>query len=166
LELFKDDEKERIVDKQKQWTPSILLLCFLGMKPSDVNAYDRVEDGESSKIQSQKEKTDQIVKAKAHKDVRNTSLPESPVEPANPLSEVKQEPEKLPCGYEWIICDLNTDDMCSEVCKFLKEQYPVDGQKFKDALQQLALDDTFVWFYYYFASSLYELLFPCDFFYF
>ncbi|KAG7574852.1 Myristoyl-CoA:protein N-myristoyltransferase N-terminal [Arabidopsis suecica] len=110
------------------------------MEPSDVNAYDRDEDSKSSKIQSEnmsksqpdskKEKADQIVEAKTHKDVGDTSLPEGPVEPANPLSEVKQEPDNLPSGYEWITCDLNSDDMCSEVSNFLKEQYDVDGQKF------------------------------------
>ncbi|CAH8265905.1 unnamed protein product [Arabidopsis lyrata] len=105
------------------------------MKPSDVNACDRAEDCKSSKIQlenmsksqpgSKTEKADQIVADTKFKDVGDTSLPDGgPVEPATPLSEVKQEPYNLPSPYEWTTCDMNSDDMCSAVYNFLKEQFP------------------------------------------
>ncbi|CAH8265903.1 unnamed protein product [Arabidopsis lyrata] len=66
------------------------------------------------------------------KDIGDTSLPEGPVEPATPLSEVKQEPYNLPSPYEWTTCDLSSDDMCSEVYNFLKVHHPDDGYLFEE----------------------------------
>ncbi|XWS17432.1 hypothetical protein CRYUN_Cryun33cG0067000 [Craigia yunnanensis] len=43
------------------------------------------------------------------KDVGDTSLPEGPIEPPTPLSEVKQEPYNLPSPYEWTTCELGRD---------------------------------------------------------
>ncbi|KAG7574848.1 Myristoyl-CoA:protein N-myristoyltransferase C-terminal [Arabidopsis suecica] len=65
------------------------------------------------------------------KDIRDTSLPEGPIEPSTLVSEVKPEPYNLPAQFEWTICDMNSDDMCSEMYNFLKENYPDDGHRFK-----------------------------------
>ncbi|KAL4269705.1 hypothetical protein GQ457_HM000850 [Hibiscus cannabinus] len=48
------------------------------------------------------------------KDVGDTSLPEGPIEPPTPLSEVKQEPYNLPSPYEWTTCDMDSEDTCTE----------------------------------------------------
>ncbi|EOA36762.1 hypothetical protein CARUB_v10012630mg [Capsella rubella] len=65
------------------------------------------------------------------KDIGNTSLSQGPIDPAAPLSEVKQEPYKLLGQFEWSTCDMESDDTCSEVYNFLKENYPDDGYTFK-----------------------------------
>uniref|UniRef100_A0A1J3ENQ9 Glycylpeptide N-tetradecanoyltransferase n=1 Tax=Noccaea caerulescens TaxID=107243 RepID=A0A1J3ENQ9_NOCCA len=62
------------------------------------------------------------------KDIGDTSLPEGPIEPATPLSEVKQEPYNLPSVYEWTTCDMSSDDMCSEVYNLLKNNYVEDDE--------------------------------------
>ncbi|XP_010413046.1 PREDICTED: glycylpeptide N-tetradecanoyltransferase 1-like [Camelina sativa] len=67
------------------------------------------------------------------KDMGDTSLPEGTVEPATPLSEVRQEPHDLPSpALEWTTCDLNSDDMCAEVCNFLNQHYADVKQLFKE----------------------------------
>ncbi|XP_010513415.1 PREDICTED: putative glycylpeptide N-tetradecanoyltransferase 2 [Camelina sativa] len=53
----------------------------------------------------------------------NTSLPEGPIEPATLVAKVRQEPYNLPGQFEWTICDLSSDDGCSEVYNFLKAHY-------------------------------------------
>ncbi|KAF2539605.1 hypothetical protein F2Q68_00021909 [Brassica cretica] len=62
------------------------------------------------------------------KDIGDTSLPEGPIEPATPLSEVKQEPYNLPSVYEWTTCDMASDDICSEVYNLLKNNYVEDDE--------------------------------------
>ncbi|KAG2299549.1 hypothetical protein Bca52824_036021 [Brassica carinata] len=62
------------------------------------------------------------------KDIGDTSLPEGPIEPATPLSEVKQEPYNLPSVYEWTTCDMTSDDICSEVYNLLKNNYVEDDE--------------------------------------
>ncbi|XP_019102028.1 PREDICTED: putative glycylpeptide N-tetradecanoyltransferase 2 [Camelina sativa] len=57
------------------------------------------------------------------KDIKDTSLPEGPIEPPTLVSKVKQEPYNLPGQFEWTTCDLNSDDVCSEVYSFFKENY-------------------------------------------
>ncbi|EOA28682.1 hypothetical protein CARUB_v10024907mg [Capsella rubella] len=65
------------------------------------------------------------------KDIQDTSLPEGPIESANLVSEVKQEPYNLLTQFEWTILDMNSDEMCSEVYNFLKQNYPDDSLPFK-----------------------------------
>ncbi|KAI3671649.1 hypothetical protein L1987_87389 [Smallanthus sonchifolius] len=62
------------------------------------------------------------------KDLGNPSLPEGPIEPPTPLSEVKQEPYNLPGPYEWITCDMDTEEMCSEVYSLLANNYVEDDE--------------------------------------
>ncbi|KAL0429914.1 UNVERIFIED_CONTAM: Glycylpeptide N-tetradecanoyltransferase 1 [Sesamum radiatum] len=45
------------------------------------------------------------------KDLGDTSLPEGPIEPPTPVSEVKQEPYNLPAPYEWITCDMDSEEV-------------------------------------------------------
>ncbi|KNA04553.1 hypothetical protein SOVF_198630 [Spinacia oleracea] len=62
------------------------------------------------------------------KDIGDSSLPEGPIEQPTPLSEVKQEPYNLPAAYEWITCDLETEEMCSEVYNLLTNNYVEDDE--------------------------------------
>ncbi|KAL2462450.1 Glycylpeptide N-tetradecanoyltransferase 1 [Forsythia ovata] len=62
------------------------------------------------------------------KDLGNTSLLEGPIEPPTPLSEVKQEPYNLPAPYEWITCDMDSDEMCVEVYNLLTNNYVEDDE--------------------------------------
>ncbi|XP_009798257.1 glycylpeptide N-tetradecanoyltransferase 1-like [Nicotiana tabacum] len=62
------------------------------------------------------------------KDLGDTSLPEGPIEPPTPLSEVKQEPYNLPSPYEWTTCDLDSEDMCNEVYVLLTNNYVEDDE--------------------------------------
>ncbi|XVF25171.1 hypothetical protein REPUB_Repub13aG0190300 [Reevesia pubescens] len=62
------------------------------------------------------------------KDLGNTSLPEGPLEAPTPLSEVKQEPYNLPIMYEWITCDIDSDEMCNEVYNLLTNNYVEDDE--------------------------------------
>ncbi|XP_010500506.1 PREDICTED: glycylpeptide N-tetradecanoyltransferase 1-like [Camelina sativa] len=56
-------------------------------------------------------------------DMGDTTLPEGPIEPPTLVSEVKQEPYNFHEDYEWITCDMKSDDMCSEVYNFFKVHY-------------------------------------------
>ncbi|GAB2222266.1 hypothetical protein Droror1_Dr00013473 [Drosera rotundifolia] len=62
------------------------------------------------------------------KDMGDTSLPEGPIERPSPLSEVKQEPYNLPALYEWITCDMDSDEVCSEVYNLLTHNYVEDDE--------------------------------------
>ncbi|KAK4719139.1 hypothetical protein R3W88_017477 [Solanum pinnatisectum] len=62
------------------------------------------------------------------KDLGDASLPEGPIEPPTPLTEVKQEPYNLPSPYEWTTCDLGSEDMCSEVYLLLTNNYVEDDE--------------------------------------
>ncbi|XAR50079.1 Glycylpeptide N-tetradecanoyltransferase [Bertholletia excelsa] len=62
------------------------------------------------------------------KDLGNTSFPEGPIEPPTPLSEVKQEPYNLPNPYEWITCDMDSEEMCIEVYNLLTNNYVEDDE--------------------------------------
>ncbi|KAL3743455.1 hypothetical protein ACJRO7_018707 [Eucalyptus globulus] len=61
-------------------------------------------------------------------DTGDTSLPEGPIEPPTPLSEVKQEPYNLPNLYEWITCDIDPEETCAEVCNLLNHNYVEDDK--------------------------------------
>ncbi|XP_022885051.1 glycylpeptide N-tetradecanoyltransferase 1-like [Olea europaea var. sylvestris] len=61
------------------------------------------------------------------KDLGDSSLPEGPTEQPTPLSEVKQEPYNLPTPYEWITCDMDSDEMCNEVYALLTNNYVEDA---------------------------------------
>lgn len=63
-----------------------------------------------------------------YKDIGKSGLPEGPIEDPTPLSEVKQEPYNLPAPYEWITCDMDTDEMCSEVYNLLANNYVEDDE--------------------------------------
>lgn len=60
------------------------------------------------------------------KDVGNSSLSEGPIEMPTPLSEVKQEPYNLPSAYEWVTCDMGSDETCNEVYILLTKNYVED----------------------------------------
>ncbi|KAL0380549.1 UNVERIFIED_CONTAM: Glycylpeptide N-tetradecanoyltransferase 1 [Sesamum angustifolium] len=62
------------------------------------------------------------------KDLGDTSLPEGPIEPPTPVSEVKQEPYNLPAPYEWITCDIDSEEVCSEVYSLLTNNYVEDDE--------------------------------------
>lgn len=61
-------------------------------------------------------------------EVGDSNLTEGPIEQPTPLSEVKQEPYNLPPAYEWITCDMDTDEMCSEVYNLLTNNYVEDDE--------------------------------------
>jgi glycylpeptide N-tetradecanoyltransferase len=63
-----------------------------------------------------------------YKDVGDKSLPEGPIEPPTPLSEVKQEPYNLPNAYEWTTCDMSSEETCDEVYLLLKNNYVEDDE--------------------------------------
>ena len=56
-------------------------------------------------------------------DLGDTSLPEGPIQQPTPLSEVKQEPYILPSAYELVTCDLDSEEVCSEVYTLLTNNY-------------------------------------------
>ncbi|CAL5439484.1 unnamed protein product [Camellia sinensis] len=62
------------------------------------------------------------------KDLGDTSLPEGPIEPPTPLTEVKQEPYNLPSLYEWITCDMDSEETCNEVYALLTNNYVEDDE--------------------------------------
>ncbi|PHU15025.1 Glycylpeptide N-tetradecanoyltransferase 2 [Capsicum chinense] len=62
------------------------------------------------------------------KDLGDESLPEGPIEPPTPLSEVKQEPYNLPSPYEWTTCDLDSEYTCNEVYVLLTNNYVEDDE--------------------------------------
>ncbi|KAF8393594.1 hypothetical protein HHK36_021838 [Tetracentron sinense] len=62
------------------------------------------------------------------KDLGDSSLPEGPIEPPTPLSEVKQEPYNLPNLYEWTTCDIDSDETCTEVYNLLTNNYVEDDE--------------------------------------
>ncbi|CAA2971575.1 glycylpeptide N-tetradecanoyltransferase 1-like [Olea europaea var. sylvestris] len=62
------------------------------------------------------------------KDLGDSSLPEGPIEQPTPLSEVKQEPFNLPTPYEWITCNMDSDEMCNEVYALLTNNYVEDDE--------------------------------------
>lgn len=62
------------------------------------------------------------------KEVGDSSLPEGPIEPPTPLSEVKQEPYNLPSSYEWTTCDMDSEETCLEVYNLLKNNYVEDDE--------------------------------------
>ncbi|KAL3743453.1 hypothetical protein ACJRO7_018705 [Eucalyptus globulus] len=65
---------------------------------------------------------------KQFKDIGDISLPEGPIEPPIPLSEVKQEPYNLPNLYEWITCDIDSEETRAEVCNLLTHNYIEDDK--------------------------------------
>ncbi|PON96187.1 hypothetical protein TorRG33x02_081170, partial [Trema orientale] len=65
---------------------------------------------------------------KQFKDRWNTSLPEGPIENPIALSEVKQEPYNLPKDFEWITCDVDSEEMMTEVYNLLTHNY-VEGDE-------------------------------------
>ncbi|XP_052183790.1 glycylpeptide N-tetradecanoyltransferase 1-like [Diospyros lotus] len=62
------------------------------------------------------------------KDLGDTSLLEGPIEAPTPLSEVKKEPYNLPNLYEWITCDIDSEEMCAEVYNLLTNNYVEDDE--------------------------------------
>lgn len=62
------------------------------------------------------------------KDIGNASLAEGPIEQPAPLSEVKQEPYNLPNLYEWITCDIDSEETCMEVYNLLTNNYVEDDE--------------------------------------
>ncbi|KAG6397971.1 hypothetical protein SASPL_139421 [Salvia splendens] len=65
-------------------------------------------------------------------DLGDTSLPEGPIQQPTPLSDVKQEPYNLPAAYELVTCDLDSEEVCSEVYTLLTNHYiETNGSMFK-----------------------------------
>jgi glycylpeptide N-tetradecanoyltransferase len=62
------------------------------------------------------------------RDLGDPSLPEGPIEPPTPISEVKQEPYNLPSPYEWVTCDMGSVEMCNEVYNLLANNYVEDDE--------------------------------------
>ncbi|XP_057967731.1 glycylpeptide N-tetradecanoyltransferase 1 isoform X2 [Malania oleifera] len=62
------------------------------------------------------------------KDVGDSSLPEGPIEPPTPLSEVRQEPYNLPSLYQWTTCNLDSEEICTEVYNLLSNNYVEDDE--------------------------------------
>ncbi|KAF8406867.1 hypothetical protein HHK36_005988 [Tetracentron sinense] len=62
------------------------------------------------------------------KDLGDSSLLEGPIEPPTPLSEVRQEPYNLPNPYEWTICDIDSEETCTEVYNLLTNNYVEDDE--------------------------------------
>ncbi|PIN20658.1 N-myristoyl transferase [Handroanthus impetiginosus] len=62
------------------------------------------------------------------KDLGDTSLPEGLIEQPTPISEVKQEPYNLPTPYEWITCDIDSEEVCTEVYNLLTNNYVEDDE--------------------------------------
>lgn len=62
------------------------------------------------------------------KDLADTTLSEGPIEPPTPLSEVKQEPYNLPSQYEWVTCDMDSEETCLEVYNLLTHNYVEDDE--------------------------------------
>ncbi|KAM7255520.1 hypothetical protein ACFE04_008418 [Oxalis oulophora] len=62
------------------------------------------------------------------KDAGDSSLTQGPIEPPIPISQVKQEPYNLPNPYEWVTCDLDSEQMCTEVYTLLTNNYVEDDE--------------------------------------
>nr|GEY50185.1 glycylpeptide N-tetradecanoyltransferase 1-like [Tanacetum cinerariifolium]GEY58635.1 glycylpeptide N-tetradecanoyltransferase 1-like [Tanacetum cinerariifolium] len=62
------------------------------------------------------------------KDLRDTTLPEGVIEPPTLISEVKQEPYNLPGPYEWVTCDMGSEETCAEVYNLLTNNYVEDNE--------------------------------------
>ncbi|XP_042020824.1 glycylpeptide N-tetradecanoyltransferase 1-like [Salvia splendens] len=63
------------------------------------------------------------------KDLGDTSLPEGPIQHPTPLTDVKQEPYILPSAYELVTCDLDSEEVCSEVYTLLTNHYVEDDSR-------------------------------------
>ncbi|KAL1538153.1 glycylpeptide N-tetradecanoyltransferase [Salvia divinorum] len=59
-------------------------------------------------------------------DLGETSLPEGPIQQPTLLSEVKQEPYNPTAAYELFTCDLDSEEVCSEVYTLLTNHYVED----------------------------------------
>ncbi|GMH22042.1 hypothetical protein Nepgr_023885 [Nepenthes gracilis] len=62
------------------------------------------------------------------KDLGDTTLREGPIDPPTPLSEVKIDPYNLPAPFEWITCDMDSGEMCSEAYHLLSNNYVEDDE--------------------------------------
>ncbi|KAK4396894.1 Glycylpeptide N-tetradecanoyltransferase 1 [Sesamum angolense] len=85
-----------------------------------------VQKFQGSNLNNQQHKFWETQPVGQFKDVGNSSLPEGPIEPPIPLSEVKQEPYNLPSLYEWTVCDMDSDEVCNEVYVLLTNNYVED----------------------------------------
>ncbi|KAL1538155.1 glycylpeptide N-tetradecanoyltransferase [Salvia divinorum] len=59
-------------------------------------------------------------------DLGDTSLPEGPIQQPTPLTEVKHEPYNLSAAYELVTCDLDSEEVCSEIYTLLTNHYIED----------------------------------------
>ncbi|KAI3510009.1 hypothetical protein L1887_25535 [Cichorium endivia] len=101
--------------------------------PSDLLKNEAPIDELSREIQetlsvSQRHKFWETQPVGQFKDLRDSTLPEGPIEPPTPLSEVKQEPYNLPTPYEWVTCDMNSEETCLEVYNLLSNNYVEDDE--------------------------------------
>ncbi|KAJ6833468.1 glycylpeptide N-tetradecanoyltransferase 1 [Iris pallida] len=62
------------------------------------------------------------------KDLGDSSLPEGPIEPPTPLSDVRPDPYGLPSAYEWSTCDISDPSVCLEVYTLLTNNYVEDDE--------------------------------------
>ncbi|KAG2309724.1 hypothetical protein Bca52824_029472 [Brassica carinata] len=63
-------------------------------------------------------------------DIQDLSLEDGPIVVTR--SEVKQDPYALPSNYEWIDCDLNCDDMSSQVAVMLTQNFTARGYMLRE----------------------------------
>ncbi|KAK8956052.1 Glycylpeptide N-tetradecanoyltransferase 1 [Platanthera guangdongensis] len=62
------------------------------------------------------------------KDLGDTFIPEGPIDPPTPVTEVKKVPYNLPALYEWTTCDIQDDATAAEVYNLLSSNYVEDDE--------------------------------------
>lgn len=62
------------------------------------------------------------------RDSADTSLPDGPIEPPTPLSEVRADPYPLPGAFEWLTCDLDDDAFLADLYSLLAHNYVEDDE--------------------------------------
>nr|GEV71139.1 glycylpeptide N-tetradecanoyltransferase 1-like [Tanacetum cinerariifolium] len=102
------------------------------MEANNVNSTSPAENGnldaDETELSLARHKFWETQPVGQYKDFGKSGLSEGPIEDPTPLTEVKQEPYNLPAPYEWITCDMDTDEMCSEVYNLLANNYVEDDE--------------------------------------
>ncbi|GJZ62574.1 glycylpeptide N-tetradecanoyltransferase 1-like protein [Tanacetum coccineum] len=102
------------------------------MEDNNVNSTSPAENGnlnaDETELSLTRHKFWETQPVGQYKDFGKSGLSEGPIEDPTPLTQVKQEPYNLPAPYEWITCDMDTDEMCSEVYNLLANNYVEDDE--------------------------------------
>ncbi|GKE54654.1 glycylpeptide N-tetradecanoyltransferase 1-like protein, partial [Tanacetum coccineum] len=109
-------------DTKDQISPSLEIVN------NDSSAEELAREVEETLTLSQRHKFWETQPVGQFKDLRDTSLPEGVIEPPTPISEVKQEPYNLPGPYEWVTCDIGSEETCAEVYNLLTNNYVEDDE--------------------------------------